>query len=279
MGQQGGWKPDARDRSHRHPAAGEAQGTELHRLAPGRQASQLYLQGHPLYRPRGVEPVSRTMKPRPGRLRRALLTLTPVALFLGGFGWLTYVRFQRAHLNYALLSAVTNNDDRSVASLLAEGADPDAQDVTFWQWILYGLRGKSVPLTSAPRALVIALDDVPPSPQNMSIIRALVDAGASIHFRYLDGDTPLMRAIWAQKHEAVRLLLRKGADVNGRNDYGATPLMKAAAFADPEMIDLLLENGAELNARDNYGCTAYRFAILYGEAKNVQALIDRHADF
>src|SRR5579872_1418944 len=68
------------------------------------------------------------MKPSSRRLSRVLLTLAPVAVFLGGFGWLTYAHVQRAKLKPLLIEAVKAEDAARVRDLLNRGADPNARD-------------------------------------------------------------------------------------------------------------------------------------------------------
>jgi ankyrin repeat protein len=49
--------------------------------------------------------------------------------------------------------------------------------------------------------------------------------------------------------EVARLLLDKGADVNGKHLEGETPLMWATWDGDVDMVRLLIAKGAEVNAR------------------------------
>lgn len=63
---------------------------------------------------------------------------------------------------------------------------------------------------------------------NPSVVKALLDAGASIKDKTYLGWTPLMYAAsWNTNPEVTSLLLKAGADVNERDNEGTTPLMRA----------------------------------------------------
>ena len=54
-------------------------------------------------------------------------------------------------------------------------------------------------------------------------VAALLDAGADLHARTEDGDTPLHRAASGGHAAAVAALLDAGADLNARDKKGRTP--------------------------------------------------------
>ena len=64
-------------------------------------------------------------------------------------------------------------------------------------------------------------------------------------------ETPLFWAVIAKRVEFVRMLLERGAMVDVRNDHNRTPLH----FAVSRYVRMLLEHGADVNARDNSGNT------------------------
>ncbi len=57
-----------------------------------------------------------------------------------------------------------------------------------------------------------------------AIVEILVDAGASLDARDVEGMTPLHQAAWHDRLEVVRLLIARGAPVAARNVYGGTAL-------------------------------------------------------
>ena len=74
-----------------------------------------------------------------------------------------------------------------------------------------------------------------------SIVRVLLDAGASLDVRRWSGDTPLLAAVHGGDAGVVRLLLERGADVNeAESRMGQTPVMRAIADGNEGITRLLL---------------------------------------
>lgn len=59
------------------------------------------------------------------------------------------------------------------------------------------------------------------------------------------GDTPLMSAAWKGLDSVVKLLIEKGASVNERNGHGQTALILAALEGKTKVVKILLEKGAD----------------------------------
>lgn len=87
----------------------------------------------------------------------------------------------------------------------------------------------------------------------------LLDFGADIEARGLDGGTPLAQCAWFAQPEIARELLARGADVHANNcDHGSTPLgwvahgSRASGGATEhqneyvELLDLMLDAGASI---------------------------------
>lgn len=93
-------------------------------------------------------------------------------------------------------------------------------------------------------------------------------------------DSPLHVAIMAKNSENIRILLNHGADVHQRNLEGATPLHTAVLGGSQEIIDVLLEHGAgeDLNTRagtNMFESTPVGFAAINHNVPNVQYLLSR----
>ena len=92
---------------------------------------------------------------------------------------------------------------------------------------------------------------------NLEVAELLLGAGANVNattysetvlFSYLNGETPLHRAVYAGRLEIVRRLLEEeDLNVNPVNGVGETPLARVHAFPDeknPEIVELLVAAGA-----------------------------------
>lgn len=72
--------------------------------------------------------------------------------------------------------------------------------------------------------------------------------------------------------EEVERLLNEGADVNAKAMNGMTPLILAAWMGHTEVVELLLRNGADVNAKTNTGSTALKLATDRGHQKIIALL-------
>ena len=72
--------------------------------------------------------------------------------------------------------------------------------------------------------------------------------------------------------EIAHLLLDKGAEVNARSVNGVTPLMVAAGHDNPPLIGVLAQAGADFEAKTPDGKTALDIAELNGHAAALQQL-------
>ena len=108
----------------------------------------------------------------------------------------------------------------------------------------------------------------------LTILRALLDAGADPDLATDDGTTPLMMAAGLGRSNyqpgalrgnpspaaeaAVRMLVEAGADLSAVNEASFTALHGAAFRGLNEVIEYLVASGADINAQDFQGRTAYR---------------------
>ncbi len=111
----------------------------------------------------------------------------------------------------------------------------------------------------------------------VSFIRELLEAGADPNVQVDDGFPPLIAALThdrKDRNEAAKLLLEFGADVHQRGVNGWMPLHCAAHKDDPEAVELLLKYGADPEARTNVDHyeTALEEAERGGHKRAVKAL-------
>jgi len=171
------------------------------------------------------------MKSRPHRLRVALLTLAPVAVFLAVFGWLTYAHIRQERLNEKLIAAVQREDLPATLSLLNRGASPNArwkpaQEHSVWRdlWETLRKRGGRRQKYRYPTALMLAAER-----GNSRLVRLLLDRGAQVNATHAGDSASLDYASMCGHPDTVRLLLDRGADMNARigDHYTVLTLMRS----------------------------------------------------
>ena len=196
----------------------------------------------------------------------------------------------RTPLHYAVLSKYGGT--RVVSALLKLGSNPRAFDERGRTPLHYAV-------TRSPLAVVRRLlEEVGPNvkgggnwtplhlaamakSERRGIIKILVEKGAKVEARRIDGVTPLHLAAWHGHRKSVKALLDVGADLNAQDQDGWTPLHYAAVSGDPGTIKELLDAGAAADARDNdgKGKTPLFYTLRSAHGKQaVKALLDGGAD-
>lgn len=172
--------------------------------------------------------------------------------------------FDRA-LDADLIAAVKADDAAKVRSLLARNADPDVKASD----------------TSAEPVLVTAVLNY-----NADMVRALVEAGANLEAKTVQGNSPLSMAALKGRVEISKYLLQRGAQVESADPRGATPLMLAARSGETDIVRALIAAGANVNARTlfsdgrqtplHYACEDSNFGIV--KLDIVKSLVEAGAD-
>src|SRR5262245_4354182 len=109
-------------------------------------------------------------------------------------------------------------------------------------------------------------------------VSRLLDEGADVDARAVDGTTALHWAVRADRLDAVRLLLESGADEAAADRYGVTPLYLAAENGNAAVIAALLDAGADVKGVAPIGETALMTAARTGVVDAVALLLDRGAE-
>src|SRR5215831_18728807 len=147
--------------------------------------------------------------------------------------------------NSDLLEALRANDEKVVASLLANGGDANSRSQQGVTALMHAA------LHASPRAMKFLLDHgADPNARNPLGATALMWAGgdpakvkllleyhADVNIRANSGRTALIIAsTYPGNLQTIRLLLAKGADPKAVDEAGDGPLGGAAGAADTEML-------------------------------------------
>lgn len=88
-------------------------------------------------------------------------------------------------------------------------------------------------------------------------VQYFIDQGANVNAkREIDGQTPLMMAVYGKNYGNAKILLDAGASINEQNDKGFSAIMYAVDVNDESILRLLVECGADLELKNNEGQTA-----------------------
>jgi ankyrin repeat protein len=225
--------------------------------------------------------------------RKKLIGLAILLLLLVTLGIAAstvYREVRQPDLNRALIAAVKKNDTSKANALLSEGADPDPKDIppdkrSMWLRLWDRIRGKPLQPANEPTALLVATrmdcenrlkfanDPNRSAPDLGPLIKALLNAGATVNVAGSDGRTPLIWTVMKPNYEIASLLISKGANVNACDYSGSMALHYAADNKNPDLVRLLLARGALVNAKNTEGTTPLKRAAMYGRTDIVRLLI------
>lgn len=144
-----------------------------------------------------------------------------------------------------LISAIRANQLRAVELLLAAGAHPAVR----------------VPFAAKHSALDYAIEEPRAS---VDIVRALLDAGATLAADVLCKTFVDHAARDAERPEKVALLLSLGADPNTLGASGALPLVSAIMAGSPAIVRMLLDAGTPAAAA--FPCPTVQLPMLHAAA-------------
>ncbi len=162
---------------------------------------------------------------------------------------------ERPQINAILFSASDNDCDALLLRLLQSDTSSAVQD-----------RLGGTALTHAARS------------GKIGAIKLLLENGADINHRMIDGSTPLYVATDKNRTEAARELVVRGADVKLDGHSGVSPLAATAYNGNAEIAALLLARGADPKALDATGKPPIVYAAAAGHISVVSLLLAAGVD-
>ena len=96
---------------------------------------------------------------------------------------------------------------------------------------------------------------------NLSMVKALLEAGADVNAHDQLGWAPLIKAAYNAEQnrgfaDVVQVLIEAGANIEAPIGYGVRPLMLAAGYGETAVVEVLLKAGADILAKNEGGFTA-----------------------
>lgn len=137
----------------------------------------------------------------------------------------------------------------------------------------------NTPSLSGATALVFALRQLSDTPDQLDVLRALLQAGADPNVS--QAELPLQVAIGASRTaglEPVRLLLKAGANPNLQDEWGTPAFFSVGgAEIDVAVLELLLAHGADVGLKDKQGKSAVVTPSLTKNWRVLELLLRRGA--
>lgn len=104
--------------------------------------------------------------------------------------------------------------------------------------------------------------------KNIEIVQFLMDKGISTKGVDLEGNTPLMSAVFRGGLEMVKTLQPTKEDINHKNKKGETAFLRATKLGKPDVLKYLINKGANIAVTNQAGENAYFYLIERYNKKN-----------
>ncbi|KAI9772906.1 MAG: hypothetical protein M1840_008788 [Geoglossum simile] len=183
--------------------------------------------------------------------------------------------------------AAARGDDRAVATLLSQGADPNTLDIQWTGPVSYAaerghlvclrllLEAGAQPDPHIPDGLKIGspLNCAARNSSNALVLKTLLDFGAETEASGVDGKTSLIHVARTDNIKFAMLLLEYGADINAPSITGLTPLTTAITYNSHSVLRLLLDRWVEYSICPRLqGPNLLETAALFADVETLKIL-------
>jgi len=174
--------------------------------------------------------------------------------------------------NTSLIRETAKGNLDAVTSLVASGANPNAQNIYGYTALLTALAngytqiaqilldcGASVHISTLEGLSALHLAAIH---CNETMLEKLLQCGAFLGVQDEEGDTLFHWAVREGKQETLSFLISKTTSfLDTQNEDGETPLHFAASFGEEGIVETLLKNGATPDIKDINGLTPVEHAL------------------
>ncbi|TWU74163.1 hypothetical protein ED733_000145 [Metarhizium rileyi] len=174
--------------------------------------------------------------------------------------------------------ATCSGHKRTVALLLAKGADPNALTTLPQDRVM--LPYETSPIDQTQEGDISdTSSEFSESSDTVTSEQSLVQTENVVYRHRAGAETSLHFAALTGQVEIAQLLLANGAKVDAQNDFEYDPLKFAAEGGFPELLTLLLDNQAAAdNESGRDGNTAMHLAVACGHSKAAEILLARSSN-
>ena len=177
-------------------------------------------------------------------------------------------------------SAIKQDNERTVASLLQRGFDPNTLDPKGFHGLFLAVQEPAPKVAEVlirwPKTNVEFRTDKDESPLMLASLRGHLDLVRKL----IERDADVNKPGWAPLHyaatnghiEIMKLLLEHHAFIDAQSPNGTTPLMMAAHYGSADAVKLLLGAGADTAMRNQLGMTAIDFATKAGRKEAAEMI-------
>jgi len=138
-------------------------------------------------------------------------------------------------------------------------------------------RTKNFQFSKNDDVLLRAIQSAPQS-SLVTMVGALIEAGANVDSRDIDGRSPLLASISLEQPVIAQYLIAADAKINGVVGDARYPLVEASKKGYVRVVKLLIDQGVDINVQDDIGRSALMVAVNRGHTDLVSVLLQAGAD-